>query len=145
MCCFPVKSNKMWNFCLILWFFLGTAYCTDSKAVALDLAYLKPYICTTQAISILFSSQNQQNVKFWLIFPGTPPDKKLKKSHQFCHKEKVFFCQRLFYCKSAHIGFWVCQLQCTMLQLCVTSTLWIIMVFLHFFWEGQDIGFWNIV
>ena len=44
------------------------------------------------------------------------------------NREKVF--QKA--CKSAHVGFWVCQLQCTMLELCVTSTFWVIMVFLHF-------------
>ena len=31
--------------------------------------------------------------------------------------------------KSAHVAFWVCQSQCTMLELSVTSTLWVTMVF----------------
>ena len=35
------------------------------------------------------------------------------------YREKVF--EKAW--KSAHIGFWVCQLQCTMLELCVRSTL----------------------
>ena len=35
--------------------------------------------------------------------------------------------------KSAHVGFWVCQSQCTMLELCVTSTFWVMMVFLLVF------------
>ena len=90
-------------------------------------------------VKIFFPSQNQQNVIFFTV-SWTPPDKKLKKNINF-HKEKVFTKT----CKSAHIGFWVCQLQCTLLQLCVTSTFWIIMVFLHLLWEGQDIGFWNMV
>ena len=38
------------------------------------------------------------------------------------HRERVF--RKAW--KFAHIGFWVCQLQCTMLQLCVTSTFWVI-------------------
>ena len=47
--------------------------------------------------------------------------------------------------KSAHIGFWICWLQCTMLELCVTSTFWVTMVFLDFWWEGLGIGFWNMI
>ena len=74
----------------------------------------------------IFPSQNQQNVKFWL-FPELPLTKNWKNVN--LHREKVFAKA----CKCAHIGFWVCQLQCTMLELCVTSTFWVIMVFLHFY------------
>ena len=49
------KSTKCeifaWN-CDFSW---NHAYCIDSKPVPLDLACLKPYICTTQAISMHFS------------------------------------------------------------------------------------------
>ena len=46
---------------------------------------------------------------------------------------------------SAHIGFWLCWLQCTMLELCVTSMFWM-MVFSWFFWqESLGIGFRNMV
>ena len=48
------KIHKMWNFCLKLWLFRN-CLCRDLKPVALDLACLKPYICTTQAISMHFS------------------------------------------------------------------------------------------
>ena len=78
---------------------------------------LKPFQC-------IFPSQNQQNVKFWL-FP-TPPTKNEK-----CQFEQGKMFEQACIC--AHIGFWVCQLQCTMLELCMTSTFWVIMVFLHFF------------
>ena len=91
----------------------------------------KPFQC-------MFPSQNQENVKFWL-FPELLLTKNWKNIN--LHREKVFAKA----CKSEHIGFWVCQSQCTMLELCVTSTFWVIMVFLHFLWEGQDIGFWNMV
>ena len=47
----------------------------------------------------------------------TPPDKKLKKTSIYTG-EKVFAKA----CKAAQTGFWVCQSQCTMLELCVTST-----------------------
>ena len=80
---------------------------------------LKPFLC-------IFPSQNQQNVKFWL-FPKLPLIKNWRNIN-LC-REKVFTKA----CKSAHIGFWVCLLQCTMLELCVTSTFWVIMVFLHFY------------
>ena len=92
---------------------------------------LKPFQC-------IFPSQNQQNVKFLAVYL-TPPDKKLKNVN--LHREKVFEKAR----KSAYTGFWVCQLQCTMLELCVTSTFWVTMVFLDFWQEGLCIGFWNMV
>ena len=47
------------------------------------------------------------------------------------HREKVFRKA----CKSAHRGFWVYWLQCTMLELCVTSIFWVIMVFFIFYWK----------
>ena len=51
---------------------------------------------------------------------------------------------------SAHVehkffGFGVSQLQCNMLELCETSTFWVMMVFLDFWQEGLGIGFWNMV
>ena len=51
----------------------------------------------------------------------TPPDKKIKNVN--FNREKVFEKPWNF----AHIGFWVCQLQCTMLELCVTSTFQVVM------------------
>ena len=88
-------------------------------------------------IDILFQFLSG-GVKFWL-FPELPLTKNWKNVN--LHREKVFAKA----CKSAHIGFWVCQSQCTMLDLCVISTFWVIMVFLHFVWEGQDIGLWTML
>ena len=76
---------------------------------------LKPFQC-------IFPSQNNKMWNFG-CFLNSPWQK----------TEKLQFAQRKSVCKSAHIGFWVCPLQCTMLELCVTSTFWVIMVFLHFF------------
>ena len=64
-------------------------------------APLKPFWC-------IFPSQNQQNLRFWL-FPELPLTKNWKNIK--LHREKVFAKA----CKSAHIGFWVCRSQCTML------------------------------
>ena len=77
---------------------------------------LKPFWC-------ILPSQNPQNIKFWL-FPEFPE----KKPHQF-DKEKVFAKAS----KSAHIGFCVCRLKCTMLELCVTSTSLVIVFFCIFY------------
>ena len=62
------------------------------------------------------------------------------KNHQFEQENSVWKAWQ-----SAHIGFWVCWLQCTMLELCVISTFWVTMVFLDFWQEGLGISFWNIV
>ena len=92
--------------------FSGTIYCKDSKPVALDMACLKPYICTTQAILIHFSQSKSTKCEI-LAVSLTPPDKKLKKKPINLHGEKVFKKD----CKSAHICFWYAILQCTMLEL----------------------------
>ena len=75
---FPVKINKMLNFCLKLWF-LGMAYYRDSylwnwiwHALNPSYAPLKPFWC-------IFPSQNQQNVNF-LAFSLTPSKKKRTKN-----------------------------------------------------------------
>ena len=186
MCCSQSKSTKCEIFGIVMFYW---NLCTDSKhkywiwhMSNLTYAPLKPFQC-------ICPSQNQQNVKFFVwncnilgttyhrdmktcgigfgmpqtlnthhssnfnaLFPVkinkmwnfgcflNSPWQKTEKNINL-HREKVFTKA----CKSAHIGFWVCQLQCTMLQLCVTSTFWVIMVFLHLLWEGQDIGFWNMV
>ena len=51
----------------------------------------------------------------------TPPDKKIKNVN--FNRKNMFEKPWNF----AHIGFWVCQLQCTMSELCVTSTFWVVM------------------
>ena len=63
---FPVKINKMWNFCLILWFF-EEPLITETQNLwhwiwhtsNLKYAPFKPFQC-------VFPSQNQQNVKFFV-------------------------------------------------------------------------------
>ena len=64
----------------------------------------------------------------FLVVCFTSPDKKLKKNTSIFTGEKVF---KKFQ-KLTHIGFWVCRPQCTMLELCVTSSFGVMMVFLHF-------------
>ena len=71
------------------------------------------------------SQSKSKNVKFW-PFPELPLTKNWKNINS--HRERMFTKT----CKSARIGFWVCQLQCTMLQLCVTSTFWVIKGFSAF-------------
>ena len=77
-----------------------------SKPALLDLACLKPYIHATQAISIYFLSQNQQNVKF-LAVCLTAHDKNKKKNVNF-NREKVF--KKTW--KSPHIGLLVYNALC---------------------------------
>ena len=98
--------------------FLGTTYHRDSKPVvwiwhASNLKY-----CTTQAISMHCSQSKSTKCEILAISWALPPD---MKKHPISWKECITET-----CKSARIGFWVCQLQCTMLQLCVTSTFWVI-------------------
>ena len=135
---FPVKINKMWKFCLILWFFrnhllyrLKTCTIGFSMPQTLNMHYSSHF-------DAFFLSQNQQNVKS-LAVCLTPPDKKWKNIN--LNREKVF--EKAW--KSADTGFWVYRLQCTILDLCVTSTFWVMMVFLDFWQEGLGIGFWNMV
>ena len=83
-----------------------------SKPALLDLACLKPYIHATQAILIYFLSQNQQNVKF-LAVCLTANDKNKKNVNIQQGKsvqEDLKICTYRFF-----------VVQCTMLELCVTS------------------------
>ena len=109
-----------WNFD-----FSGAAYHRDSKPALLDLTCLKPYICTTQAILMHFSQSKSLKCKIFGCLLNYSWQE-IKKYH--FKREKVF--QKAW--KSAHIGFWVCWLQCTMLEFCVTSTFWVMMVFSWF-------------
>ena len=111
-----------WN-CDFSW----TAYHKDLQQVPLDLACLKPQIQATQAISMHFSQSKSTKCEISGCFLSSPWQKTDKNINLL--REKVFSKA----CKSAHIGLWVCQLQCPMLELCVTSTFWVIMVFLHFY------------
>ena len=118
-CIFPSQNQQMWNFAWIC-DFSETAYCRDSKPMAL--AFSMPQtlnMCNTQAILMHFSQSKSRKCEI-LAVSLTPPDKTKLKICINLHREKVF---------AAHIGFWVCQLLCTMLELCVRSTFWVIMVF----------------
>ena len=81
----------------------------------------KPFWC-------IFPCQIQQNVKFLAVY-WTPLDKKWKIVNLY--NQKVF--KKAW--KSAHIGFWICRSQCTRLELCVTSTFWVMRVSLNFLTE----------
>ena len=63
---FPVKNQQNVKFLSEIVIFSGTAYCTDSKPVALDLAYVKPYICATQAISMHFSQSKSTKCEIFV-------------------------------------------------------------------------------
>ena len=104
--------------------FSGTAYCRDSNLWHWIWHALNPRYMPFKPLDAFFQSKSTKSEI--LAVSLTPPDKKWKNKFNL-NREKVF--QKA--CKSAHVGFWVCQLQCTMLELCV-STFWVIMVFLHF-------------
>ena len=125
--------------CLQKFWFFRTTYHSDSKPMPLDLAHLKPYIHATQVISMHFSLSKSTKCEIYACLLNSPLHK-MKKKHQF-EQEKVF--QKAW--KSAQTGFSVCQSQCTMSELCVTSTFSVMKVFLNFWQEGLGIGFWNMV
>ena len=135
------KSRKCEIFAWILEF-STTTYCRDLKSVPLDSdsAHLKPYICATQAILMHFSQSKSTKCEIFGCLLNSPWQK-WKQNNINLNMEKVF--ENAW--KSAHRGFWVYQSQCTMLELCVTSTFWVMMVFLDFWQEGLGIGFWNMV
>ena len=92
---------------------------------------LKPFLC-------IFPSQNQQNVKFWL-FPKLPLIKNWRKIN-LC-REKVF-----------HKGLQICTYRFLGMPLAMHYVRTLCdkyflsyYGFSAFLWEGQDIGFWNMV
>ena len=122
---FPVKINKMWNFCLKLWFFRN---CLLQRLKTCGIGFGMPWTldtCHSSHLDAFFQVKINKKWNFGCFLNS--PWQKMKNKFNL-NREKVF--QKA--CKSAHVGFWVCQLQCTMLELCVTSTFWVIMVFLHF-------------
>ena len=135
---FPVKINKMCNFCLNLWFFRN---CLSQRLETCGIGFSMPWTLNIHHSSHFDAFFPVKINKVWNFgcFLNSPWQKTEKSS--ICTGKKVFAKA----CKSALIGFWVCLSQCTMLELCVTSTFWVIMVFLHFLWEGQDTGFCNMV
>ena len=91
---------------------------------------------TPQTLNMHHSSHfnafaQSKSSKMWkfLAVCLTPPDKNEKNINLY--NDKVL--RKAW--KSAHIGFWVCWLQFTMLELCVTSTFWVMMVFLNSLWQ----------
>ena len=123
---FPVKINKMWNFCLKLWSFRNHLL---QRLKTCSIGFGMPQPLNTWHSSHFHAFFPVTINKMWnMPVSLTPPEKKNWKNVNL-HREKVFAKA----CKSAHIGFWVCWSQCTMSELCVTSTFWVIMVFLHFY------------
>ena len=144
-CCIcPIPFSWFWTPCsamclLKLWFFMNHLSWRLPTSV---IGFSMPWTLNMHHSSNFDAFFLVQINKMWNFgcFLNSPCPEKNWKIVNY-HREKVFAKA----CKCAHIGFWVCQLQCTMLELCVTSSFWVIMVFLHFLWEGQDIGFWNMV
>ena len=130
----------MWNFCLKLWFFRNCLSCRDRKTCSIGFG-MPPTLNMHHSSNFdaFFPVKINKMWKFG-CFLNSPWQKNWKENVNL-HREKVFAKA----CKCAHVGFWVCWLQCTMLELCVISTFWVIMVFLHLLWEGQDTGFCYMV
>ena len=101
---------ETWNLCHWIWHTLNPKY-----------APLKPFNAFAQSKSI--------KCKIFSCLLNSPWPKKWKKS--VWTGEKVLRKAWI----SAHIGFWVYWLQFTMLELCVTSTFWVMMVFLNSLWQ----------
>ena len=100
---------ETWNLCHWIWHTLNPKY-----------APLKQFNA--------FAQSKSRTVKI-LAVCLTLPDKKKKNINLY--KDKVL--RKAW--KSSHIGFWVCWLQFSMLELCVTSTFWVMMVFLNSLWQ----------
>ena len=103
-------------------------------------------ICTYRFLGMLITMHYVRTLcyKYFLSYNGFSelPLTKNEKKDINLYREKVFGKAWI----SAHICFWVCWLQCTMLELCVTSMFWVMMVFFLDFWqEGLGLGFRNMV
>ena len=81
--------------------FSGTTYHRDSKPMPLDMAHLKPYIHTTQAISMHFSLSKSRKCEIFACLLNSP---NTKWKNLNLNRGKVF--QKAW--KSAQRGFWVC-------------------------------------
>ena len=75
---FPVKINKMWNFCLKFWFFQEPLIIVTWNLCHWIWYTLNPKYVPLKPFQCIFPTQNQQNVKFLAVY-WTPPDKKWKK------------------------------------------------------------------
>ena len=68
-CIFPSQNQQNVKFLSEIVIFSGTTYCRDSKAaVALDLAYVKPYMCATQAISMHLSQSKSTKCEIFVWY-----------------------------------------------------------------------------
>ena len=121
-----------WNFD-----FSGTAYHTYSNSAT---GFGMPQTLNTCHSSHLMHISQSESTKCEIFgcLLNSPWQKKNKNVN--FNREKVFKEPSNF----SHISFWVCQSQCTMSELCVI-TFWVMMVFLDFWEEGLDIGFWKVV
>ena len=134
----PIKINKMWNFCLKLWFFRN---CLLQRLETCGIGFGMPQTLNTHHSShfdAFFPSQNQQNVKFWL-FPELPLTKDWKNIN--LHREKVFAKA----CKICAYRFLGMPIAMHYVRTLCDKYFLSYYGFLHFLWEGQDIGFWNMV
>ena len=147
---FSLKSTKCeifaWNFD-----FSGTTYHRD----------LKPdWILTTQAISMHYSQSKSTKCEIFgcLLNSGTLINKLWNLCHwiwqivpwtlEICTHSShfnAFYPVKINKMWNFCLKFWVCWSQCTMLECCVTSTFWVMMIFLDFWQEGLGKGFWNMV
>ena len=140
-CIFPVQINKMWNFCL-KWceplitenWFSGTTYHRDLKSTAWIQLATNPKYMTLKPFWCIFLSQNQQNVKFWLISLTIILTKNLKKC-QFTQGKS--FCKGLQICTYRFLG----MLHfCPVRTLCNNNTFWQLL----FSAMGRSrLGFWQ--
>ena len=135
---FPVKINKMWNFCLNFWFFRNHLL---QRLETCTIRFGMPWTlntCHSSHFDAFFPVKINKMLNFLAVY-WTPLDKKWKIVNLY--SKKVF--KKAW--KSAHIGFWICRSQCTRLELCVTSTFWVMRVSLNFWQKGLGIGLWNMV
>ena len=92
--------NKMWNFCLKLWF-SGTAYCRDSKPAALDLACLEPLnMFHSSHFDAFFPVKIKTMWNFGCFLNS--PWQKTEKQHQFAQGKSV--CKGLQICTYGFLG-----------------------------------------
>ena len=137
---FTVKINKMWNFCLKLWFFRnGLSQRLETCSIGFGMPQTLNK-CTTKSHFDAFCPVKINKMWNFGCFLNSPKHKNWKKNINL-HREKVFTKAS----KCAHVGFWVCPSTMHYVRALCDKYFLSYDGFSAFLWEGQDIGFWNMV
>ena len=126
-CIFPVKINKMWNFCLKLWFFRNHL---SQRIDICSIRFSMPQILNIWHSSNFDAFFSVKINKMWNFgcFLNSPWQKTEKNVN--LHREKVI-CKGLQICTYRFLGMLI--IMHYVRTLCNKYFPWVIMVFLHFY------------